>query len=66
VTEGKPEAADHGHFHAKTSIADIAAEVAMKMKKERGQDVRGIRSNFRYGFLTILDKVLTIGESAGG
>jgi hypothetical protein len=29
-------------------------------------DVRGIGAHFRCGFFTILDKVLTVGESAGG
>jgi hypothetical protein len=29
-------------------------------------DVRGIGEHFRSGFFTILDKVLTVGESAGG
>ncbi len=29
-------------------------------------DVRGIHSDFLHGFFTILNKVLTVGESVGG
>jgi hypothetical protein len=46
-------------------------EVVVQIDRQRdeegvGQDVRGIHSDDCHGFLTILDNVLTMGESAQG